>query len=123
MADEDLKALLEEHLAPLGPITIRRMFGGAGVFLDGLMFGLIADGVLYLKTDEAGRTEFEREGLEPFTYARKGERATLISYWRAPERLIDEPDELLAWARKASEVARRAHAAKGAGAARRRAKK
>ncbi|MGE0701496.1 MAG: TfoX/Sxy family protein [Hyphomicrobiaceae bacterium] len=112
MPDEDLKALLAEHLAPLGPVAIKRMFGGAGLFLDGLMLGLIDDGVLYLKADDTSRSTFEAEGMAPFSYMRKGERATLTSYWRAPERLLDEPDELLAWAREAWAAARRAQSAR-----------
>lgn len=108
MLDPDLKTLLEELLAPLGPVAIRRMFGGGGIFLDGLMFGLVIDNVLYLKADESTRVAFEAEGLAPFTYEKKGGQTTVMSYWRAPERLIDEPDEMLAWARAALAVARRA---------------
>jgi DNA transformation protein len=112
MADEDLKALLAEHLAPLGPVQIRRMFGGAGLFLDGLMFGLVSRGVLYLKADETTRPAHEAEACRPFSYSRKGAEATIASYWRAPERLLDEPDELAEWARRAHGVARRKAAAK-----------
>lgn len=107
MLDSGLKQLIEELLAPLGPIVVRRMFGGAGVFLDGLMFGLLTDEALYLKVDDRNRPAFEAEGLEPFTYERSGERATLSSYWRAPDRLFDEPDEAMAWARAAHAAAQR----------------
>src|SRR5262245_11711087 len=99
MLDPAMKALIEELLAPLGPVMVKRMFGGGGVFLDGLMFGLVTDGALYLKVDDRNRPAFEAEGLEPFTYARMGGRAMLTSYWRTPDRLLDEPDEALAWAR------------------------
>ncbi len=108
MIDAELKAFIEELLAPLGPVTVRRMFGGGGIFLDGLMFGLVSDDVIYLKVDEANRSAFEAEGQGPFTYSRLGSRATLTSYWRVPDRLLDEPDELVAWAREAWAVARRA---------------
>ena len=101
MLDPDLKALMEELLTPLGPVAVRRMFGGGGIFLDGLMFGLISDGVLYLKADDANRPAFETEGLSPFAYDKKGGRTTIMSYWRTPDRLLDEPDELVDWARAA----------------------
>ncbi|MDX2156515.1 MAG: TfoX/Sxy family protein [Hyphomicrobiaceae bacterium] len=107
MAGDDLLALLEEHLAPLGPVTIKRMFGGAGLFLDGLMFGLIADGGLYLKSDDGNRSDFEREGCRPFSYAKADGRTTVMSYWQVPERLLDEPDEMREWARKAHAAAAR----------------
>jgi DNA transformation protein len=103
---------LEEQLAGLGPVSIRRMFGGAGVFADGVMFALVSDDTLYLKADETTRAEFEAEGMDAFTYATKEGRNTLVTYWRAPERLFDEPDEMLSWARKALTIARRAGAKK-----------
>lgn len=107
MAGDGLSDLLEEALVPMGPIMVKRMFGGQGVFLDGLMFGLIADGSLYLKADDANRADYEAEGLAPFSYARRGGKATVMSYWRAPERLLDEPDAMVAWAVKAVAAARR----------------
>lgn len=106
--DADLKSLLEELLAPLGPVAIRRMFGGGGIFLDGLMFGLVVEGTLYLKADDGNRPAFEAEGLGPFTYEKKSGKATVMSYWQAPERLLDEGDEMVAWARAAFAAARRA---------------
>ena len=102
--------LLEDLLAPLGPIAVRRMFGGAGVYCEGEMFALISGDTLYFKTDTEGRTAFEAEGMGPFTYARKGGTGTLGSYWRAPERLFDEPDEMVAWGRRALAAAHRAAA-------------
>ncbi len=105
--DNDLKALLEEQLAPLGPVVIKRMFGGGGGFLDGLMFGLVIEGVLYLKADDGNRPAFEAEGLGPFSYAKKGGTTTVMSYWQTPEHLLDEPDEMRDWARKAHAAARR----------------
>jgi DNA transformation protein len=103
--------LVRDALEPLGPVMVRRMFGGAGIYCDGVMCALVADATLYLKTDAASRAAFEAEGLGPFTYAGKGKPVTM-SYWRAPERLLDDPDELVAWAGKALEVARREAAAK-----------
>jgi DNA transformation protein len=101
---------VKDLLGPLGAVSVRRMFGGAGVFSDGLMFGLIADDTLYLKTDEADRERFAAEGMEPFVYSKAG-RETTLSYWRAPDRLLDDPDELVSWCRRALAAARRSRPA------------
>ena len=78
--------------APFGPVTVRRMFSGAGIFARGLMFGLIVRDVIYLKADEASIADFEREGGTPFTYTRgkKSGRPSehALPYWRLPERLL-----------------------------------
>lgn len=94
-----------EQMADFGPIAVRRMFGGAGVFRDGLMFALIADEVLYLKADETTEAYFKAEGLGPFTYQTKRNPRTVLSYWRAPERCLDDPDEMTDWCRKAFAIA------------------
>ena len=100
-----------EHVAELfsgfGPVAVRRMFSGCGVFADGLMIALVVDGVVFLKADTDNIAEFEREGLRPFSYKTKDGIRTLNSYWRMPERLYDEPDELAGWARSAMAAARR----------------
>ena len=90
-----------------GPIRIRRMFGGAGI-CDGMMFALVSDDTLYLKADDVNRGNFEARSLAPFRYETKGSRIAVMSYWRAPEELLDDPDELMVWARAALEAARRA---------------
>jgi DNA transformation protein len=84
------------------------MFGGAGLYADGVMFGLVADGVIHLKTDAATVPGFEAEGCRPFEYGTRAGRRAIISYWRLPDRLYDDPEELGQWARQAVEVARRA---------------
>jgi DNA transformation protein len=105
---------IKEQLSGFGPVTVRRMFGGAGIFRDGLMFALIADEVLYLKADATSRGDFEALSLPPFTYGAKGKR-TVMSYWRAPEACLDDPDEMTEWARKAHAAALRAQKPAGAG--------
>ena len=92
----------------LGPVTVRRMFSGSGVFDDGLMIALVADGVIYLKADDSFTPLFEREQQRPFSYKTRDGKRTLTSYWRMPERLYDEPDEFAEWARHAMATARRA---------------
>jgi DNA transformation protein len=93
-----------ELFSVFGPVTVRRMFGGAGVYADDTMFGLIADGVIYLKTGESNVAMFEAERLPPFTFMRQGERM-VTSYRRMPDRIYDDPDELAVWARAALAVA------------------
>src|SRR5207344_2622802 len=73
-----------ELLGAAGRVTALRMFGGYGLYCDGVMFALIADDVLYLKTDDVNRPELERAGSAPFTYEANGRR-TIIAYWRAPD--------------------------------------
>jgi DNA transformation protein len=96
-----------ELFSGFGPVTVRRMFSGAGVFAEGLMIALVVDGVVYLKANESFVPLFEREGQLPFSYKTRDGRRTLTSYWRMPERLYDEPDELAQWARLALAAARR----------------
>jgi DNA transformation protein len=105
-----------ELLDGMGPVSIRKMFGGAGVYADGLMFGLIAGDVLHLKVDDALKAELTQEGSGPFVWEpqngpRKGEKVDL-GYWRLPEGALDDPDEAVTWARKALAVARAKAAAK-----------
>lgn len=97
--------MLCELLAPLGAIRVKRMFGGAGLYADDVMFALIDDETLYFKADASTRARYEAEGLGPFVYEGKT-RPVEMSYWRAPERLYDEPEEMLDWVRAAIGVAR-----------------
>ena len=99
---------LMDALRPLSGVAPRRMFGGAGLFRDGLMFALISDEVLYLKADATTVLAFEAENLGPFTYGTKNGKRILTSYWRAPERLLDDDEEMRDWCRRAADVAERA---------------
>lgn len=102
---------IRDLFAPFGPVTVRRMFSGAGIFADGLMFGLVVRDVIYLKVDDANRADFEREGSAAFTYTRgkKSGRPSqhALPYWRLPERLYDDPEELTEWARRSFAAAER----------------
>jgi DNA transformation protein len=109
---ESLVALLQEQLEPLGRITSKRMFSGAGLYCDGVIFALILRGALYFKVDDVDRAAYEAEGLVPFSYEAKGRTVEIGSYWRVPERLFDEPDEMVEWARAALAAGRRAAAGK-----------
>ncbi len=99
-------------LLVLGPVAPRRMFGGWGLYLDGVMFALIEGDRLYLKADRETEACFAEAGAEPFTYEAKGKTIGL-SYREAPDGALEDPDELLPWARLGLEAARRAKAAKG----------
>ena len=105
---------IRELFSEFGPVQVRRMFGGAGLFVDGLMFGLVTDGMIYLKADAETTPAFEREHCAPFGYSTKHGRRVLTSYWRLPDRLYDDAGELAQWARQALAVARKKAAAKPA---------
>jgi len=113
VASDSFAEFLSEQLAPLGRITMRRMFGKTGVFCDGLMLGMVTDNTLYLRVDDDNRAAFqEAASSPPLNYRKKGETIDL-SFWRAPERLFDEPDELVTWARIALAAAHRVAAKRG----------
>lgn len=108
----EYKEFVAELLEPVGHIRIRNMFGGAGVYSGELMFGLIVAENLFLKVDELNRADYEAEEKGPFVYQTGSGKSTAMSYHEVPERLFDEPDELIIWARKALDAAMRARAAK-----------
>jgi DNA transformation protein len=101
---------IRELFATFGPVAVRRMFGGVGIFVDDRMIGLVSREVIYLKADDATKSDFELEGLAPFGYSTKNGERKLTSYWRMPDRLYDDPEELALWARAAHAVALRASA-------------
>ena len=98
---------LPDVFALLGPITVRRMFGGHGVYHDGVMFALVADQTLYLKADAQNLEDFQCEGLEPFAYRRRG-RVVRLSYHRAPDAILEDPELARDWAQRSLAAARRA---------------
>ena len=107
VASDGFAEFVRDQLARLGRITVRRMFGKSGVFCDSVMLGMVADDTLYFRVDDGNREIFrEAAAAPPLNYAKKGELIDL-SFWRAPDRLLDEPDELLVWARAALAAARR----------------
>jgi DNA transformation protein len=98
-----------ELLSAIGNVYARRMFGGYGIYCDGTMFALIADDVLYFKTDEVNRPDFERAGSEPFVYNARTKQITM-AYWRAPEEAMESRELAAPWARGAYAAALRARA-------------
>ena len=114
---------IRELFVVFGAVQVRRLFGGAGLFADSVIFGLVSGGQIYLKADAATAPAFEREGCAPFEYGTKKGRRAVMSYWRLPDRLYDDPDELARWARQALAVAQRKAAAKPKARARKSRKK
>jgi DNA transformation protein len=108
---DDFVDYVMELFGPFGTVAARRMFGGHGVYLDGLMFAIVSGDSLYLKADEMNLIEFEQAGCEMFGYTRKGRRATL-NFFRAPEDAMESPELMLPWARSAYAAALRANAKK-----------
>lgn len=101
----------------LGHVTVRRMFGGLGVYRGTAMFALVADGTVYMKTDEALARAYAEAGSAPFVYE-GGKKRIEMSYWRLPESALDDPDEALAWARRSLVPAEAAAVEKSAAKAR-----
>jgi DNA transformation protein len=93
---------LEERLDKLPELELHRLFGGAGVYAGGTMFGILHSGIIYLKTSEATRQAFVDRGMGPFRTPRG---AVLKSYYEVPPDVLEDQDELLVWARRAVEVA------------------
>src|ERR1700722_12817723 len=107
VASDSFAEFLREQLAPFGHLTMRRMFGKTGAFCDGVMFGMVTENTLYFRVDEENREIFEEAAsFPPLNYAKRGELIDL-AFWRVPERLFDEPEELISWARAALAAAHR----------------
>jgi DNA transformation protein len=96
-----------DMMQTIGPVSAKPMFGGHGVFLEGLMFALISNSVLYLKADKESEGEFKEIGLGPFTYHKKGKEYSM-SYFPAPEETLEDTEEMKIWANKAYAAALRA---------------
>jgi len=94
-------------LEPFGPVEAKRMFGGFGIFHQGLMIGLISDGSLYLKADAQSKSHYEGKGLARFSYFKK-DREYFLSYYQAAELFFEDADECLRWATLAYDAALRA---------------
>lgn len=101
-----------ELISGLGRVQAKRMFGGAGLFRDGVMFGLLLNDVVYFRVDDALAVDLKAQGSEPWVYTRNG-KPREMAYWRMPETAADDPDEAVAIARRAfaAAVARKAERA------------
>jgi DNA transformation protein len=101
---DDYRDFVLEQLAPAGRVVPRAMFGGVGLYLDGLFFALIDDDTLYFKVDDTTRGRYERARSRPFCpFPDRPDRA--MAYWQVPAEVLEDPDELAIWAREALRVA------------------
>lgn len=105
-AKQAFVAYIVDLMRPFAQVVARPMFGGFGIYLDGLMFALIANERLYFKADEQSIPDFVRAGLGPFTYEFKGKPGAL-KYYEAPPEAYEEPQHMGTWARRGYECALR----------------
>jgi DNA transformation protein and related proteins len=103
---------LEEQLAPLGRVRVRRMFGSQGLYLDGLFIGIVHEDTLYLKSAKEARPELAKAGAEPFRYSTKDGHERELGLMAPPAAVLEDQDSLLAWVRQAMDAALQARAAK-----------
>jgi DNA transformation protein len=108
-ASPEFLEFITEQMAGVGPVSVRKMFGGAGIFRGDRMIALVADDLLYLRSDHVSAPEFEARGLGPFVYEKAGKPVSM-SYRRAPAECFEDPDEMVAWATRAYEACLRAGA-------------
>ena len=104
MPDASFKEYVIDQLRDFGGAGARAMFGGFGIYKGGVMFGLIADDELYFKVDDTNRPDYETRKSKPFVYEGKGKPISM-SYWRVPDDVLEDTDQLKAWALKAHDVA------------------
>lgn len=98
MTAESFKCYIEDALQVLGDVHLRRMFGGHGIYCGEIFFGILHQDRLYFKTDETSRVNYVAHGMQPF---RPSAKQTLKNYYEVPPEIVDDPDALVAWARKA----------------------
>jgi DNA transformation protein len=100
----DYRDFVLEQLRPAGQVTTRRMFGGVGLYLDGLFFALIDDDTLYFKTGDSNRARYQAADSRPFCpYPDRPDKS--MAYWQVPVEVLEDADELAIWAREAMTVA------------------
>ena len=110
--DTDFGEWVCEHFAALGPLEIKRMFGAAAVYANGLIFALLDDGMVWLKADEINAPLLIEAGARQFTYPTRDGALMALAYWSLPESALDDPEEAVDWARQSIAAARRKAAAR-----------
>lgn len=106
---DSFSGYLRDLFSELGPVTLRRMFGGQGLYHDGVIIGLVVGDELFLKTDAVTRDAFEQAGGEPFIYQGKG-KPVAMSYLSPPAEAMESAQSMAPWARLAWEAALRKRA-------------
>ena len=107
-----VKYVAEDLLTGLGPVKTRSMFGGHGLYFDGLFFALEANGKIYFKVDSSSLKDYEEAGSEPFRYSAKDKTQVTMSYWTVPDEVLENHEQAVEWATKAVQVARKAKSKK-----------
>lgn len=107
-ADSEFVIAVLDLITPFSEVSSRKMFGGFGIFREGLMFGLIADNELYLKADKQSLHYFEDSDCPAFCYAKADGKQYKMSYYRAPEAFFEEPEQTILWSQRAQDAALRA---------------
>jgi DNA transformation protein len=105
------KAFILEQLAPWGGVTAKAMFGGLGLYREGIFFGLMAEDTLYFRVDDLNRADYESAGMEPFRPY--GDASYSMQYYQLPADVLEDRGLLRAWAEKAVAAARRKAQGKG----------
>ena len=110
--DESLYAWVQEALEPMGTVSLRKMMGGATLYLDGTIFAIIVDDELWLKADAESDSRFDSEGCERFSFTMKSGKVESMNYRRAPADVHDDPEAMQRWAELAVEAGLRGAAKK-----------
>ncbi|MBT9317008.1 TfoX/Sxy family protein [Leptothoe spongobia] len=105
------KDKIVNQLTQVAPVTARAMFGGYGLYADGVMFALIADETLYFKVGDENRADYLEADMGPFRYERHGQPIQM-SYYQLPETVLEDPETLLSWIEKAQGAAHRSKKSK-----------
>lgn len=100
----DFLTYILEQLSGMRTVVSRRMFGGVGLYCDGLFFGLIDDDVLYLKVDDSNRSDYTARGMEAFRPF-KDKPLYSMTYFQVPAEVLEDAEQLVEWSRKACAVA------------------
>jgi len=104
MADDSFKEFVLDQLNALPDLRAKAMFGAYGLYSDGKFFAIMDEGRLFFKTDAASQADYTTRGMSPFTYEMKGEVRTM-AYHEVPPDVLEQPQELTAWARRAIQIA------------------
>jgi len=106
LSDEFIDYVIDQ-LSAWGDVSARKMFGGAGLYCDGVMFGLMADDVAYLKVDDSNRKDFVKAGSSPFNPYPDKVKTTVMSYYEIPADVLENPEVLPEWAQRSFDIARK----------------
>jgi DNA transformation protein len=109
VSDDFLKYILDQ-LSRWGGVSVRRMFGGAGLYREGKIFGVVADDVMYLKVDDSNREDYLKAGSAPFNPYPDKAKTTVMSYYEIPPEVLENPDELAKWAQRSLAIQKQASA-------------